>query len=254
MRLGNVNFEKHGKIALLTLDEPGKLNALSDEIQQGIVEGIAKIDADDEIRAGILTGKGDKAFCAGADISNFSFEPDRVYRYLAQVLSVLQAPERCSKPLIAAVNGYAYGGGFEIAIACDFVIASERAKLAVPEIQIGLLPGFAVVRLHEIVGRAKAKEMSMLGEPISAEEACQLGIVLKVVPHDKLLEEAFAFAERIAAKPKLAVAIAKSFYNRGLGGDEMRYAAGAIPFLFMHEDTREGITAFREKRKPKFKD
>ena len=254
MRLGNVNFEKHGKIALLTLDEPGKLNALSDEIQQGIVEGIAKIDADDEIRAGILTGKGDKAFCAGADISNFSFEPDRVYKYLAQVLCVLQAPERCSKPLIAAVNGYAYGGGFEIAIACDFVIASERAKLAVPEIQIGLLPGFAVVRLHEIVGRAKAKEMSMLGEPISAEEACRLGIVLKVVPHDKLLEEAFAFAERIAAKPKLAVAIAKSFYNRGLGGDEMRYAAGAIPFLFMHEDTREGITAFREKRKPKFKD
>lgn len=254
MRLGSVNFEKRGKVALLTLDEPAKLNALSAAMRQGITEGLAKIEADDEIRVGILTGSGDKSFCAGADISGFSFEPEQVRKYLAAALSLLSAPERCSKPLIAAVNGYAYGGGFEIAIACDFIIASDRAKLGVPEIQIGLLPGFAVVRLHEIVGRAKAKELSMLGDPLPAEEARQLGIVLKVVPHDKLLDEAFAFAERIAAKPRLAIAMAKSFYNRGLGGDEMRYAMDAFPFLFMHEDAREGITAFREKRKPKFKD
>jgi len=254
MRLGSVNFEKRGKVALLTLDEPQKLNALSVGIRQGITEGLAKIEADDEIRAGILTGAGEKAFCAGADISGFSFEPERVRKYLAEALSVLQAPERCTKPLIAAVNGYAFGGGFEIAIACDFIIASERAKLGVPEIQLGLLPGFAVVRLHEIVGRAKAKELSMLGDPLSAEEARQLGIVLKVVPHDKLMDEAFAFAGRLAAQPRLAIAMAKSFYNRGLGGDEMRYAMDAFPFLFMHEDAREGITAFREKRKPKFKD
>lgn len=254
MRMGSVNFEKRGRIALLTLDEPAKLNALSAGLRQGILEGLAKIDADDGVRAGIITGGGERAFCAGADIAGFSFDPERVRKYLAEALGVLSAPERCAKPLIAAVNGLAYGGGFELAIACDFVIASERARFGLPEIQLGLLPGFAVVRLHEIVGRAKAKELSILGEPLSADEAQRLGIVLRVVPHEKLLDEAFAFAERIAARPRLAVAMAKSFYNRGLGGDEIRYAADAFPFLFMHEDAREGIAAFREKRKPKFKD
>jgi len=167
---------------------------------------------------------------------------------------VLAAPEHCSKPVISAVNGLAYGGGFELAIASDFIIASERARFAVPEIQLGLLPGFAIVRLQDIVGRAKAKEMSMLGDPVSAEEAERLGLVLRVVPHDTLMANAMAFAERIAAKPRLAVRMAKSFYNRGLGGDEMRHALDGFPLLFMHEDAREGIAAFREKRQPKFKD
>lgn len=254
MRLGSVNLEKRGKIALVILDEPEKLNALSIGMRRGILEALAMIDADDEIRAGIITGGSGKAFCAGADIGGFSFEPERTRTYIAEALSVLQAPERCIKPLIAAVNGLAYGGGFELAIACDFVIASGRAKFCVPEIQLGLLPAFAVVRLNDIVGRAKAKELSMLGEPLTAEEACRLGLVLKVVPADRLIDEALEFAGRIAAKPQLAVEMAKSFYNRGLGGDELRYVKDAFPFLFMHEDAREGIAAFREKRKPHFKD
>jgi len=254
MRLGSVNFEKKGKIALITLDEPSKLNALSAGIRQGVLESLAKIDADDEIRVGVITGSGDKAFCAGADISGFNFEPEFVRKFIRNVLPFLQAPEKCTKPLIAAVNGLALGGGFELAISCDFVISSDRAKFGVPEIQLGLLPGFAIVRLHEIVGRPKAKEMSILGEPISAEEACRLGIALRVVPHDKLMEEAMAFAEKIASKPRMAVSLAKSAYNRGLGGDEMLYAQDAFPFLFLTDDTQEGVTAFREKRKPKFKD
>ena len=110
-----------------------------------------------------------------------------------------------------------------------------------------------MVRLHDIVGRAKAKEMSMLGEPIDAAEACRLGIALRTVPHDKLLEEATAFAEKIASKPRIAVEMAKSFYNRGLGGDEMRYAVDAFPFLFLTDDVKEGVEAFRAKRKPQFK-
>lgn len=125
-------------------------------------------------------------------------------------------------------------------------------RFAVPEIKLGLLPGLAIVRLQDIVGRAKAKEMSILGDPISAEEACRLGLVLRVLPHDSMLADAIAFAERIASKPNFAVQMAKSFHNRGLGGNEMRHAIDGFPLLFMHEDAREGIAAFREKREPEF--
>jgi len=253
MRLGSVEYEKKGRIAFITLDEPTKLNALSAGVRQGVLESLAAIDADDEVRVGVVTGRGDKAFCVGADISGFPVTAEQAHTFIANVLPFLAAPERCRKPLIAAVNGMAYGGGFELAIGCDFIIASERAKFGVPEIQLGLLPGFAVVRLHDIVGRPKAKELSILGEPIDAAEACRLGIALRTVPHEKLIEEATALAEKIASKPRMAVEMAKSFYNRGLGGDEMRYAADAFPFLFLTEDVREGVAAFREKRKPRFK-
>jgi enoyl-CoA hydratase len=250
--LGSVEFEKRGAIALMTLDEPGKLNALSKGIRQGVTESFARIEADPEIRVGVITGRGDKAFCAGADISGFDFSPTKVKDFIEEIVSFLGSPEAVSKPLIAAVNGLALGGGFELAIACDFVLASERARFGVPEIQLGLLPGFAVVRLADIVGRPKAKEMSMLGEPVSADEAVRLGIALRTVPHEKLLDEALDFAQRIAAKPALAVRMAKSFYNRGLGGDDLRAARDGFPFLFLTEDAREGVTAFREKRKPRF--
>jgi len=167
-------------------------------------------------------------------------------------MEVLSSPERTRKPVISAVNGIAYGGGFELAIASDFLIAAESARFAVPEIKLGLLPGFAIVRLQHIVGRAKAKEMSILGDPLDAAEACRLGIVLRVVSDDVLIREALAFAERISAQPRLAVEMAKSFYNRGLGGDEMRHAIDGFPFLLMHADAREGVKAFLEKRKPRF--
>ncbi len=187
MRLGSVNYETRGKIAILTLDEPSKLNALSAGIRAGILEGLKNADADDAIRVAIITGSGDKAFCAGADISGFDFDPEKARSFLIAALEVLAAPENTRKPVISAVNGIAYGGGFELAIASDFIIASDRARFAVPEIKLGLLPGFAIVRLQAMVGRAKAKEMSILGDPISAEEACRLGLVLCVVPHDTRL-------------------------------------------------------------------
>lgn len=252
MRLGSVEFEKRGAIALVTLDEPGKLNALSAGIREGVTASLARIEADPEIRVGIITGSGEKAFCAGADISGFDFAADAVKQFIEDVVTFLAAPESCSKPLIAAVNGMAFGGGFELAIACDFILASERATFGVPEIKLGLLPGFAVVRLADIVGRPKAKEMSILGEPISAEEAVRLGIALRTMAPECLMEEAMAMAEKIASKPKMAVRMAKSFYNRGLGGDDLRAARDGFPFLFMTPDAREGVTAFREKRKPKF--
>ena len=252
MRLGSVEFEKRGAIALVTLDEPGKLNALSAGIREGVTASLARIEADPDIRVGIITGSGEKAFCAGADISGFDFSADAVKQFIEEIVTFLASPESCSKPLIAAVNGMAFGGGFELAIACDFILASERATFGVPEIKLGLLPGFAVVRLAEMVGRPKAKEMSMLGDPVSADEAVRLGIALRAVAPERLMEEALAMAEKIASKPQMAVRMAKSFYNRGLGGDDLRAARDGFPFLFMTPDAREGVTAFREKRKPKF--
>ena len=254
MRFGSVDFEIRGKIAILTLDEPDKLNALSAGMRAGIVEGLKRVDTDEAIHVAVITGRGDKAFCAGADISGFDFDPLKVHSFMIDVMGTLAAPEKCRKPVISAVNGFAFGGGFELAIATDFVIASDRARFGVPEIKLGLLPLLATVRLQDMVGRAKAKELTILGDPIGAEEAYRLGLVLRVVPNDKVLAEAMTFAERIASRPRLAVRLTKSFYNRGLGGDEMRHAIDGVPYLFMHEDAREGIAAFREKREPKFKD
>ncbi len=252
MRLGSVNYEVRGRVAILTLDEPQKLNALTAGIREGILSGLKKADEDEAVRVAVINGGSGKAFCAGADIAAMTFDPEKARAFLIEALDVLQAPERTRKPLIAAVNGIAFGGGFELAIASDFIIASERARFAVPEIKLGLLPGFAVVRLQDIVGRAKAKEMSILGDPISSDEALRLGLVLRVVPHDQLLAATLSFAERIAARPRLAVQLAKSFYNRGLGSDEMRYAIDGVSILFTHDDAREGVSAFREKREPKF--
>jgi enoyl-CoA hydratase/carnithine racemase len=254
MKLGSVIYETRGKLAILTMDEPKKLNALSDGIRSGILDGLKKVDADDSVRVAIITGGGEKAFCAGADIGSFDFDPEKARNFMAETFELLTAPERCKKPVIAAVNGVAFGGGFELAIASDFIIASERAKFAVPEIKLGLLPAFAIVRLGDIVGRAKAKELSILGDPITAEEARALGIALRVVPHETLLEAAIEFGDRIASRPRLSVQMAKSFYNRGLGGDEMRHTLDGFPYLFMHEDAREGIASFREGRQPRFKD
>ncbi|MDO8279709.1 MAG: enoyl-CoA hydratase-related protein [Burkholderiaceae bacterium] len=253
MRFGNVDFVNKEGVAWITLDDPDRFNARSPEIRQGLRESLAQVEADDSIRVAVLTGRGDKAFCAGGDISRFSFEAHAARKFSKETLALTHSLEACSKPVIAAVNGLALGGGFELAMACDFVIASDRAQFGLPEIRLGLMPGFAVVRLHEIVGRSRAKELAMLGEPISADEALRLGVVLRVVPHAQLLEEAGAFAQKLAAKPRTAISMIKGIFNRGLGGDELQLAMEAMPVLFVTEDAREGITAFREKRKPQFK-
>lgn len=253
MRFDSVDYEINGTSALITLDEPGKLNALSSGIRSGLITALATADEDPQVRVIILTGAGDRSFCAGADISGFEFTTTYAKQFIDKVLDVLALPENVSKPVIAAVNGYAFGGGFELAIASDFVIASQQAKFGVPEIQLGLLPGFAIVRLAELVGRQRAKYMSMLGEPISADEALDLGLVLSVVPHETLLEQAFELADKLASKPQMAIRYAKSVYNRELGGADITYAKDVMPFLFLDEDTREGVAAFREKRQPQFK-
>lgn len=253
MRFGNVSYVKEGRVAILTLDDEKKLNALSPGIRQGLKEGFAEVEKDAAIKAAIVTGTG-KAFCAGADITGFDFDPVTVKIFLDDVFQALTIGEHVSKPVIAAVNGLALGGGLELAISCDMIIASEKAKFGVPEINLGLLPGFAIVRLHQIIGRSKSKEMTMTGEPISAEEALRLNLVSKVVPHERLMGEAMELASKIASKPAIAIRLAKSSINRMLGGEEIVYACDAMPSLFATEDTQEGIRAFLEKRKPVFQD
>jgi enoyl-CoA hydratase len=253
MRFGDVSYEKKDRVAILTLDDQKKLNALSPGIRQGLKEGFAEVERDADIKAAIVTGAG-RAFCAGADITGFNFDPVSVKIFLNDVFQALTIGEHVSKPVIAAVNGLALGGGLELAISCDMIIASEKAKFGVPEINLGLLPGFAIVRLHQIIGRSKSKEMTMTGEPISAEEALRLNLVSKVVPHEKLMDEAMELAGKIASKPAIAIRLAKSSINRMLGGEEIVYACDAMPSLFATEDTQEGIRAFLDKRKPVFKD
>jgi enoyl-CoA hydratase len=252
MQFGQVSYEKREGIALLTLDNQAQLNALSPGIRQGLLQGFAEVDRDDEVEVAILTGAG-RAFCAGADITGLKLDPATVKRFMKEIMDVLSIGERVIKPVIAAVNGLCLGGGLELAISCDIIIASEKAQFGVPEAKLGLLPGFAIVRLHDIVGRARAKELIMTGDSISAEEALRIGLINKVVPHEKLMEEATVMAKKIMANPRLTIQFAKSAVNRGLGGGEMTYAKDAMPYLFATEDVKEGIAAFLEKRKPVFK-
>lgn len=253
MKFADVLYEKDGRVAVLTLDDQKKLNALSAGIRQGLIEAFQEVEKDDEIKVAVVTGAG-RTFCAGADITGFDFSPKGAKAFLNDVFHALTIGENVKKPVIAAVNGLALGGGLELAIGCDIIIASEKAKFGVPEINLGLLPGFAIVRLQQIIGRSKSKEMCMTGEAISAEEAFRLNLVSKVVPPEKLMEEAMALAHKIAEKPMLAVLLAKSAVNRHIGGEEIVYALDSMPFLFGTEDTKEGVTAFLEKRKPVFKD
>ena len=253
MKFANVLYEKKERVAILTLDDQAKLNALSEGIRQGLNEGFKQVMEDDDIKAAIVTGAG-RTFCVGADITGFSFEPADIMKFMNDVMKTLTMGEDVSKPVIAAVNGLALGGGLELAISCDFIIASDKAKFGVPEINIGLLPGFAIVRLQDLIGRSKAKEMSMLGDPISAEEALRLNMISKVVPHEKLMDEAMAMAKKIVEKPAIATRLAKSTIDREIGGQEIAFACAMMPFLFATEDAKEGISAFLEKRKPVFKD
>lgn len=253
MRLGEVEYEKRDGIAIMTLDDQSKMNALSTGIIKGLKEGFDEVEKDDEVQIVILTGKG-RAFCAGADLSGLELNPVSMKRFLKELfVTALCRAEKLTKPVIAAVNGLALGGGLELAISCDIIIASDKAQFGVPEARRGLVPGFAIVRLHQIVGRNKAKELTMTTDYISADEALRINLVNKVVPDEKLMDEAIAMASKIVSQAPLAIQFAKSAYNRELWGEDLAYATDGIAMLFGTEDCQEGIAAFLEKRKTVFK-
>jgi enoyl-CoA hydratase len=251
--------DKEDNIAILTINRPDKYNALNDEVVAEISAALDELAANDNARAIVITGAGEKAFVSGADIGML-----RAMKSSAETVAnsrrgqaMMLKIENLPKPVIAAVNGYALGGGLELAMACDIRIAADTAKLGQPEINLGLNPGYGgTQRLPRLVGKGMAKLLILTGDMIDAQEALRIGLVEKVVPLAELMVEAKALAKKLAAKPPLALAACKEAINLGLEVDlERGLSIESLEFgaLSTTEDYKEGTSAFLEKRKPVFK-
>jgi enoyl-CoA hydratase len=244
-----------GAVAKVVLDgQPLNLNTL-DSIAE-LHAALDAIDVDEDIRCVVLSGAGSKAFCAGSDIKEFpSVWSDVVDRKLKRENAAFRRIETCAKPVIAAVDGIALGGGCELAMACDLRIASEGARFAFPEIKLGVFPGSGgLYRLPGLVGEAKAVELMMLGDPITAEQALQIGLVNQVVAPGRALEASLALATRIAAQPHVAVqAIKRGVRSRsGHHDTDLALTLELSDLVFRTPDCAEGVRAFFEKRPPRF--
>ncbi len=247
----------NGKVAVLTVNRPKALNALNADTLDEILQAVAQVAADKEARVLLITGGGDKAFIAGADIAamqNMSALEGQAFSEQGQ--RVMQAIEALPIPVIALVNGYALGGGCELAMSCDWIIASERAVFGQPEVNLGIPPGFGgTQRLARLVGRARALEFVTTGRSVKAEEALRIGLVNDVVAAAQLMEKGLEAARLVAAKAPVAVRVAKQAVQRGL---DMDLANGCVlettlfAFAFGTEDRKEGMTAFLAKRAAKF--
>jgi enoyl-CoA hydratase len=253
----SVLSERDGHIALLTLNRPEKLNALNAELVVEMIRVLYELDADAAVRVAILTGSGDKAFAAGADIqamSTMTVAEAKAFADMGHRLGALL--ESVHFPVIAAVNGFALGGGCEVALACDFIYASDKAKLGQPEVNLGVTPGFGgTQRLARRCGVARARELCMTGDMVDAETALRIGLVNAVVPHAELTAKVREVAAKIAQKGPLAVQQCKRVLARGLDvplpiANELE--AQAFSALFGSHDQREGMSAFLEKRKAAF--
>lgn len=253
----NIVIEKKGNIGILKLDNPKTLNALNIETLNDLDQGIEALGKDPEIYVIIITGNG-KAFVAGADISEMvemNAEEGRQFGDFGS--KVFRKIELLEKPVIAAVNGYALGGGCELAMACDLRIASNKAKFGQPEVSLGITPGFAgSQRLPRLVGLGKAKELIFTGDIIGAEDAEKIGLVNKVVDLENLMNESLEMAKKIVKNGQMAVGYSKTAINRGYDLDfESANEIEKMLFglCFATEDQKEGMKAFLEKRKPLFK-
>ena len=256
MAYENILVETRGRVGLATLNRPKALNALNDALMNELGDALAKFDADDGIGAIVITGS-DRAFAAGADIGAMK---DRGYRDVYMGEFVTRNWERMKsvrKPVIAAVAGYALGGGCELAMMCDIVFAAEGARFGQPEIKLGIIPGAGgTQRLPRAVGKAKAMDLVLTGRMMDAAEAERAGLVSRVVPADKLIEEALAAAAQIAEFSLPSVMMAKESVNRAFESplaEGMLFERRLFHALFATEDQKEGMAAFVEKRKPKFK-
>jgi enoyl-CoA hydratase len=247
--------ERRGNVGLITLNRPEVFNALSDALTRELTGVLDQFEADDNIGAIVLTGN-EKSFAAGADIKemkNRSF----VDVYLSDFITTSwERITRCRKPIIAAVAGYALGGGCELALMCDFILAAETARFGQPEITIGILPGAgATQRLPRFIGKAKAMDMILTGRMIDAEEAERMGLVARVIPADRLIEEAVATAQHIASLSRPAVLLAKECVNRAYEttlAEGIRFERRMFYASFSTEGQKEGMAAFLEKRPPNY--
>jgi enoyl-CoA hydratase len=241
---------------ILTLNRPDKLNALSPKLREEVVDALHQVQNDSSIRAIIVTG-GPKVFAAGADLQAMS-TADTVSTFSRNLMGdMFGTLASMPQPTIAAVAGYALGGGCELSMCCDFRIAAETAKFGQPEINVGLIPGAGgTQRLTRLVGLTKAKELVFLGENIDANEAYRIGLVNKVVPAEELMNEAKKMASKLASKPPFNLRVAKAIMDKGqdIGLDAaLQLESLAFTALFGTEDQKEGVSAFVQKRKPEFK-
>jgi enoyl-CoA hydratase len=251
-------LEKKERVATVTLNRP-PMNPLNRLMYEELMQAAGELDADPEVKVVVVTGAGDKAFAAGLDVKEVEG------RSLPEIMDFSacsrEASERVAaieKPVIAAINGLALGGALELALCCDLRIASEKARLGQPEINLGIIPGGgATQRLPRLIGAARAKELFFTGDAIDAKMALQLGLVSKVVPADQLMQEVMALATAIAAKPAVALKMVKRAVDHGLNMDlhaALLYEGECFFLSYTSEDGREGLRAFVEKRKPNFKD
>jgi enoyl-CoA hydratase len=251
-----ITFAQTGRVAVVTLNRPDSLNALNQEIMREIADVFAQIDRNADIAVSILTGAG-RAFAAGADIKEMqpqSFSD----MYVEDFFGLWDSFAACRKPVIAAVNGFALGGGCELALMCDIILASDKAKFGQPEIKLGVTPGMGgSVRLTKAIGKAKAMDLILTGRMIDAAEADRIGLVSRVVAHDTLMETAMAVATEIAAYSIPSLMAAKEMVGRALelGTNEgVKFERRLFQGLFGTADQKEGMRAFVEKRAAEFED
>jgi enoyl-CoA hydratase len=244
-------------IALVTVNRPDKLNALSGAVVVELKSAFESIAADPRIRAAIVTGAGEKAFVAGADINELAaLSAFEAREYALRGQQTFRALETARKPSVAAVNGYALGGGLELAMACTVRFASGNARLGQPEVKLGIIPGYGgTQRLPRLVGRGRALELLLSGEPVTAAEAHRIGLVNAVVPEGELLNHSRAWLQKVLANGPLALGLVVEAVDVGLncGIEEgLRFEAAAFGTIAATEDRREGTRAFLEKRRPAF--
>lgn len=249
--------ETRERVGLITLNRPQAMNALSDLLMDELTEALLAFDADDQVRVIVLTGAG-KAFAAGADIAAMK-DLTHLEAFKSEFISRnWETLKRVRKPVIAAVNGFALGGGCEVAMMCDVVIAAENAQFGQPEIKLGIIPGAGgTQRLPRAIGKAKAMDLLLTGRSMDAREAELAGLVSRVVPGDRLIEEALKAANAIANYPSAAVLMLKEAVNRSFESplsEGLLFERRMFHSLFGSADQREGMTAFLAKRKPNFSD
>lgn len=257
MAFDNLLVERDGAVAIVTINRPKVLNALNTPTMLELSAAMRELGADESVRAIVLTGSGEKSFVAGADINELAVQTPVGGRDHAQRgQRVLDEIEQLGKPVIAAINGFALGGGCELAMACTMRMASERAKLGQPEINLGLIPGYAgTQRLTRLVGRGVALEILLTGDPIGAAEAHRIGLVNRVVPAAELMSEAKKLAHQLASKAPVAARFIIDAVNRGADlplAHAQVYETTLFGLVASTHDMREGTTAFLEKRKADF--
>lgn len=236
-------------VAVLTMSRPEKLNAMDRTWFRELVEVMGAIGVDDDVRAVVLTGEG-RAFSAGGDIDMFAGldgDVTRVRPHLRLVYDAFSAVERCAVPVVAAVNGLAYGGGTELALACDVVLAAESARFSFKEATVGLMPGYGIVRGPDVLGRHWTRYLALTGRTVDVARAERAGLVQEVHPDDELLPAAVALAAEMAAHSSLAVRVGKAFVNRDAVGG-FNESVEAIALLFGTPEHRDAVTAFRAAR------